>query len=283
MDERFVVDGAWLTSRLGDPRVKVVQIKFEPDVDDYTDGHIPGAQSWFWKDWLWHPTDREFPTPALIAERLGKAGVSNETTLVLYSGRNQYAVYASWVLRDMLGHPDVRILNGGKKRWTLDGRPLTTDVPTVTPVTYDPVRATRDDSSRISRADLQAGLGRPGRLLIDARDPAEFSGERVKPAPGFDHGAERGGHIPGAVNLPFRDLIDQNDFTFKPEDELRRILAGAGVTRGAKDEIVTYCRLGHRASLMYFVVRYLLGFERVRVYDGSWTEWGSVVGVPVER
>lgn len=278
-----VVTPAWLHERLEDPTVKVAQIRYELDEDDYSDGHIPGARWWYWKHLLWHPTDREFATPDQVAERLGAAGIDADTTLVLYSGRNHYAMHAWWVLHEMLGHPDVRVLDGGKRRWALDGRPLITEVPAITPVAYRPRRASRDDSSRISRDDVRANLGKPGRALIDGRTAEEYRGERVKPAPGFDHGAECRGHIPGAVNLHGRDLMDPDDHTLKPRAELERLLRAAGAAPDQAEEVVVYCRLSHRASSIWFVMTQVLGWEHVRVYDGSWTEWGSIVGFPVER
>jgi len=278
-----LVTPAWLHGRLDDPTVKVAQIRYELDEDDYADGHIPGARWWYWKDLLWHPTDREFATPAQIAERLGAAGIDANTTLVLYSGRNHYAMHAWWVLHELLGHTDVRVLDGGKRRWTLEGRPLTAEPPSVTPVAYPPRRTGRDDSSRVGRDDVRANLGKPGRRLLDARTGEEFRGERVKPAPGFDHGAERRGHIPGAVNLHGRDLLDPNDFTVRPRAELERMFRDVGAAPDQVDEVVVYCRLSHRASSVWFVMTRVLGWHHVRVYDGSWTEWGSIVGFPVER
>ncbi len=278
-----IVSPAWLHRHLGDPALKVAQIRYELDEDDYSDGHIPGARWWYWKDLLWHPTDREFATPAQLAERLGAAGIDADTTLVVYGGRNHYAMHAWWVLHEMLGHPDIRVLDGGKRRWTLEGRPLTTDLPEITPVVYRPLRTERDDLSRVTRDDVRTNLGRVGRVLIDARTAEEFRGERVKPAPGFDHGAECRGHIPGAVNLHGRDLLDPNDFTLKPRDELERMFRMVGAAPDQADEVIVYCRLSHRASSIWFVMTTVLGWDHVRVYDGSWTEWGSIVGFPVER
>ncbi len=283
MIESSTVTPAWLAERLDDPRVRIAQIRYELDIDDYSDGHLPGARWWYWKDLLWHPTDRQFATPTQVAERLGAAGIDADTTLVLYSGRNHYAMHAWWVLHEMLGHPDVRVLDGGKRRWALDGLPLTTEPPAIVSVAYQPRRIDRDDSSRVSRDDVRAGLGRPGRVLIDGRTAEEFRGERVKPAPGFDHGAECRGHIPGAVNLHGRDLFDPDDHTLKPRAELERLLRGVGAAPDQADEVVVYCRLSHRASSIWFVMTQVLGWDHVRVYDGSWTEWGSIVGFPVER
>jgi thiosulfate/3-mercaptopyruvate sulfurtransferase len=278
-----IVTAAWLEEHLADPQVAIAQIQYEPDEDDYSDGHIPGARWWYWKDLLWHPTDREFASPAVIGDRLGAAGIDESTTLVLHSGRNHYAMHAWWVLHEMLGHPDVRVLDGGTRRWRLDGRPLTTDRPDPTPASYRPPLPARNDASRVSRDDVRAHLGSPRRLLVDARTPEEFRGERVKPAPGFDHGAERRGHIPGAVNLHGRDLMNPDDQTLRPRAELEGMFRAVGAAPDQVEEVVAYCRLSHRASSVWFVMTQVLGWHHVRVYDGSWTEWGSIVGFPVER
>lgn len=278
-----LVTPAWLQEHLGDPGLVVAQIRFELDVDDYADGHLPGARWWYWKDLLWHPTDREFATPTQIAERLGAAGVAADSTLVLYSGRTHFAMHAFWVLHEILGHPDVRVLDGGKRRWELDGRPLTRDLPVITPVPYRALLIRRRDATRVSREDVRANLFKPGRVLIDGRSDEEFRGERVRPAPGFDHGAERRGHIPGAVHLHGRDLVDPDDFTLKPAAELERLFRSVGAAPDQAHEVIAYCRLSHRASSIWFAMTQILGWDHVRVYDGSWTEWGSIVGVPVER
>lgn len=278
-----MVSADWLAEHLDDPQVRVIELLYEPDVDDYADGHVPGAQVRFWKDFLWHETNREFATPEEMAARLGAAGVRPTDTLVLYSGRAQYAMYGYWVAHVMDGHPDVRVLDGGRAAWLLGGFPMTTEIPSVTAVECSPQRATRDDASRVARDELQALLGRPALRILDARTPEEYRGERVKPAPGPDHGAERGGHIPGAVNLHARDLQDPVDFTLRPLAELEALFRAAGAAPDQAEEVVVYCRLSHRASALWFTMTQLLGWHHVRVYDGSWTEWGSSVGMPVER
>ncbi|OGL02691.1 MAG: hypothetical protein A3E31_17510 [Candidatus Rokubacteria bacterium RIFCSPHIGHO2_12_FULL_73_22] len=214
-----------------------------------------------------------------MGRRLGRLGVAPDTTVVLYGDPVQYGTYAFWVLT-LCGHPDVRLLDGAKTRWVAEGRPLSTEVPAPTPVAYPPEPG--DASSRVGRDDVRAGLGRPDRLLLDARAPEEYRGERVMPPPFFDHGAERTGRIPGAVHLYFRELLNEDD-TFKPADELRRVLAARGAMPDRPGEIVVYCRLSHRATLLWFAMHHLLGHDNVRVYDGSWTEWGSIVGFPVEK
>ena len=283
MDPNALTDGEWLADHLADPGVRIIQVMFEPDIDDYSEGHIPGATSVFWKDLAWDPYDRQFLTPAQLADRLGRLGVGPDTTLVLYSGRNHYAMYLYWIIREMGGHADVRVLDGSKKRWTMDGRPLATDVPEFAAVPYPPPTRYRDDSTRVFRDDVLANLGRPGRVLVDARTPEEYQGTRLKPGDGFDFGAERYGHIPGAHNLHARDLMNPADFTVKPPAELEQLFRAVGAAPDQAGEVVAYCRLSHRANSLRFIARHVLGWEHIRVYDGSWTEWGSSVGMPVER
>ena len=273
-----LVSTEWLASHLNDSTVRMVEVAFHPDDSSCREGHVPGAVWWYWKDMLWHETDREFPTPGSMAQRLGRAGISPETTLVLYGDPVQFGTYAFWVL-SMCGHPDLRILDGGKARWAAEKRPVSKEVPILEPVSYPPQPG--DGGSRVGRDELRAGLGIPGRLLLDARSPEEYRGERVMPAPGFDHGAERKGRIPGAVHFYYRDLLNDDD-TFKEPDALYSLFEEKGAAPGAAADIVTYCRLSHRATLVWFAMRHILGYENARVYDGSWTEWGSIVGFPVE-
>jgi thiosulfate/3-mercaptopyruvate sulfurtransferase len=276
--ESALVSGEWLATRLDAPGVRVIEIASANDETAYRRGHIPGAVWWYWKAALWHDTDREFPTPEAMGRRLGLIGATPETTVVLYGDLVQYGTYAFWVL-SMCGHADVRILDGTKTRWVADGRPLSTETHRPAPVEYRP--RSGEVSSRIGRDEVRAGLGRPDRLLLDARSPEEYRGERVMPLPFFDHGAERTGRIPGAVHLYYRQLLNEDD-TFKSPEELRSVLRTRGASPDGGD-IVVYCRLSHRATLVWFAMCHLLGYRNVRIYDGSWTEWGSIVGFPVER
>ncbi len=274
----------WLADHLHDPNVRVIEVSARPENASYRAGHIPGAAWWFWKEALWHPTDREFVTPEQLATRLGSIGISPQTTLVIYGDPVQFGTYAFWVLC-MAGHKSLRLLDGGRKRWSAEGRPLSQDVPEYSSVTYPP--GTADVSSRVGRDEVREKLGQSGRLLLDVRSAEEYRGERVSPPSGevqldFDHGAERSGRIPGAVHLFFRELVNE-DNTFLSPEQLWAILERVNVTSNGGTEVVTYCRLSHRATIAWFAMRYLLNLENVRVYDGSWTEWGSIVGFPIEK
>ncbi len=275
-----LVSPEWLDAHLHDPDVAVVEVSFyQPDKAAYFTGHIAGAHYVYWKDFLWHEFDREFPSPEVMADRLGALGVGDESTLVMVGDPVQFATYGYWVLA-MTGFEErVAVLDGGHETWVNRGLPLTDVLPVATPRTITP--GPIDETCRIGREDVLAGLHDPARILIDLRSAEEFSGRRVAPltAP-FDHGAERRGHIPGARHLPRERLLNE-DGTFKAPAQLQAEFAAAGVSEG--HEVVTSCRLSHRASLGWFVLTRLLGRDRVRVYDGSWTEWGSIVGYPVER
>lgn len=279
-----VVDVAWLQAHLDDPSVRIVEIQHEPDIDEYAEGHIPNASSWFWKDCYWDELSREFLTPQQLARWLGAHGVGPDTTLVLYSMRNQFAAYGYWIYHVMCGHPDVRVLDGGRRNWLHEGGTLTTDVPSFAPVDYpEPTGRARDDSTRLLREQVRERLGRPGVVLLDGRYDEEYTGARVKPGTGPDHGAERHGHIPGAISLPFHELFRPDSFAFQSPERIEQLFREAGAAPDQADEVITYCRLGHRASLLWFAATVLLGWQHVRVYDGSWTEWGSSVGMPVAR
>ena len=275
-----LVSPEWLVARLDDPHVVVVEVSFyQPDKAAYFTGHIPGARYAYWKDLLWHDLDREFPTSDVMAHRLGSLGVGDGTTLVLVGDPVQFATYAYWVLAMTGFEEQTAVLDGGHETWASRGYPLTTDQPVVEERTV--TSGPGDDSCRIGRDEVLAGLHDPGRVLIDLRSEEEYTGARVAPltAP-FDHGAERRGHIPGARHLP-RERLLNDDGTFKAFDQLQAEFVAIGATQGT--EVVTSCRLSHRASLGWFVLTRLLGWDRVRVYDGSWTEWGSIVGYPIER
>lgn len=271
-----LVDTDWLAARLGDPSVRVVQIDRE-DVEGYPAGHIPGAVGWQWKAALWHPVERRFPDPDDFAARMGAAGIGPDTTVVLYGVPVQYGTYGWWVLR-LCGHRDVRLLDGGLTKWRREGRPVTTEAPAVTPVAHAPPEP--DERVRAGREAVLRALDDPRAVLLDHRSAEEYAGTRVNIPGPYDHGAERGGRIPGARHVPFDTLLNGDD-SFRSAEALGAIFAPHVPDRDTP--VICYCRLSHRATLARFAMTELLGYRNVRVYDGSWTEWGSMVGMPIER
>ena len=275
-----LVDPAWLHRRRNDPAVKLIEIAGmnQDDMQAYKAGHIPGAVCWKWKDMLWDPLRRDFPTPEDFARRCGAAGIGNDTTVVFYGEGVQFGFYAWWTFR-YCGHKKVKMLDGARYRWAAEGRPLTTEEPqSAAPVTYAPVK--RVERMRVLRDKMFKVVDGKSALLLDGRSPEEYRGERVGGPEGPDVGALRYGRIPGAKHLYFEELLDANK-AFKPVAELQQLVAARGGDAGK--DIVTYCRMSHRATVLYFALTELLKFKKVKVYDGSWTEWGNLVGVPVER
>jgi thiosulfate/3-mercaptopyruvate sulfurtransferase len=275
-----LVDPAWLHAHRNDPKVRLIEIAGmgQEQMQAYKAGHVPGAACWPWKEMLWDSHRREFPAPEEFARRCGAAGIANDTTVVFYGEGVQFGVYAWWTFR-YCGHRKVRVLDGARYRWAAEGRPLVTDEPPPpVPVTYAPTR--RVEKMRIRREKVLAALGEPDKLILDARSPEEYRGERVGGPGGPDVGAVRYGRIPGARHLYFEDLLDANK-AFRPAGEIEQMVTARGA-RSDRD-IITYCRMSHRATVMYFALTELLGFKKVKIYDGSWTEWGNLVGVPVER
>lgn len=271
-----LVSTDWLAEHAGDPKVALVEIDWEGR-DAYEAGHIPGAIGWNWKDALWDPFERQFPSPDDFAARLGAAGIAADTTVVFYGVPVQFGAYAWWVFR-ICGHRDVRLLDGGRTKWVAEGRPLTQEVPARAPVRYAP--GPRRDALRAGRQDVLDAIGSGGVTFLDHRSPEEYAGERVG-VPGKPNvGAERAGRIPGARHLPHEALLNDDD-TFRPREELRAAISAHVAAPDAP--VISYCRLSHRAALACFAMTEILGHTNVRVYDGSWTEWGSLVGVPIER
>lgn len=271
-----LAETAWLADRLDDPRIRIVEIGDLKNPEAYAGGHIPGAVHWPWQQSLWDLPARQFITPDAFAKLMKKSGIRHDTTIVLYSGLTQYATYAFWVCT-MRGHLKIKVLNGNRELWRKQGRRLTQAAPSITATDY-PLRPVAE-SCRIGRDGVLAGLENPDRVLLDLRTPEEYAGKRVSPVWfSVDHGATVKGHIPGARHLYYLDLL-YDDETFKPPGELRALFEKCGATPDR--EIVLYCRLSHRATLGWFILRQLLKYPRVKVYDGSWTEWGSLVGVPV--
>jgi thiosulfate/3-mercaptopyruvate sulfurtransferase len=275
-----LVTTAWLEQHLGDPGLRILEICSRPDDATYREGHIPGATWLFWKQACWHETDRELITPAAMARLFGGIGIGPDTTVVLYGDPVQYGSYAYWAFT-MAGHPKLRLLDGARKKWLAEGRPLSREVPSFAAVEYPAPAGT--SSMRVGRQNVRDNLKKPQRLLLDVRSPEEYTGKRVIDYSfAFDHGAERVGRIPGAVHLYFKELLNADD-TIKQPGELRRVFAAAGIAPEDFDEIVCYCRLSHRATLAWIALAHVLGCKNVKIYDGSWTEWGSIVGYPIEK
>jgi thiosulfate/3-mercaptopyruvate sulfurtransferase len=270
-----LVSGEWLEAHLGDPGLVVVES--DEDVLLYETGHIPGAVKIDWHTDLNDPVIRDYIQGPAFAKLLGDRGISRDTTVVIYGDKsNWWAAYALWVFT-LFGHPDVRLLDGGRARWEADGRPYTTEPSTPSPVEY-PVIERKDAPIRAFKEDVLAHLGNP---LIDVRSPEEYTGERTHMPAYPEEGALRGGHIPSAQSVPWAKAAAE-DGTFRSVPELNTIYReGAGLKDG--DKVIAYCRIGERSSHTWFVLTYLLGFKGVRNYDGSWTEWGSVVRVPIVK
>jgi len=268
-----LVSTEWVAARLGDPSVKLVEV--DVDTEAYKQGHAPGAIAWNWTTELQDRVTRDILSKEQISELLSRSGISNDDLIVLYGDNNNwFAAYAYWQLK-IYGHENVKLMDGGRKKWLAENRPLTTDVPTPARTNYvakEPNLALRAHSRQILDKLNQAGFG-----LVDVRSPQEFSGELLAP-PGLSETAQRAGHIPGASNIPWVQAVNE-DGTFKSAEELRALYAAKGIT--PDKEVVTYCRIGERSSHSWFVLHELLGFPSVRNYDGSWTEWGSMIGVPI--
>lgn len=271
----------WLAERLDDPTVIVLEVSaLRPDEADYLTGHIPGAHHQWWKTLCWDDTDRQFPAPEVMAARLGALGVGDADTLVLVGAPIQFATYVYWVLTMTGQEHGVKVLDGGRLAWVTRALPMTTEVPPARPPAVRTV-GVEDGTSRLGRDAVLAGLGQPGRALLDLRSDEEYNAERVSPTIwAIDHGAERAGRIPGALHLFYGRLLNEDE-TLRSPEELRSAFASVGVD--GDEEVVTYCRLSHRASLGWLILTRILDHPNTRVYDGSWTEWGSMVGMPIER
>ncbi|MFN8533175.1 MAG: sulfurtransferase [Dehalococcoidia bacterium] len=271
-----LVSTDWVAEHLSDPNVRLVEV--DVDTTAYDQGHLRGAVGFNWTTELSDRVRRDIPNQAAWEQLLGRAGVTPATHLVFYGDNNNwFAAYAYWVAK-MYGHQHVSLMNGGRKKWELEGRELTTD-PAQPPRAAYQARPV-DFGRRAFQRDVLDYVGAEnGKALVDVRSPAEFSGDVIAP-PGMTETAQRAGHIPGAQNIPWAQAVAE-DGSFKPAEQLRELYGAKGIT--PDKDVVAYCRIGERSSHTWFVLSELLGFPKVRNYDGSWTEWGSIIGAPIEN
>src|SRR2546423_3061855 len=270
-----LVDTQWVQDHLDDDGIRIVEVDENPAL--YAEAHIPGAIGFDWQKDLQDQVKRDFLGPDAFGELFGSRGVSNDHQIVLYGDRNNwFAAYTYWYLK-YYGHDNVRLMNGPREKWVSEGRPTTTDVPDYEAQTFE--ARSGDDAIRAKRDEVSQALDQSTRL-VDVRSPQEYSGELIAMA-GYEHeGAQRSGHIPGAASVPWAQAV-QEDGTFKAADDLRELYEGKQVLNG--DPIIAYCRIGERSAHTWFVLHELLGRDDVKNYDGSWTEWGNMVNVPIEK
>ena len=270
-----LVDTQWVEDHLSDDSIRIVEVDENPAL--YAEAHIPGAIGFDWKTDLQDQVKRDFLDAEAFGELFGSRGISNDHTVVLYGDRNNwFAAYTYWYLK-YYGHEDVKLVNGPREKWISEGRPTSSDLPEYEATSFtaqpgdDAIRAKRDEVFDALDKDIK---------LVDVRSPQEFSGELIAMAGYENEGAQRSGHIPGAASIPWAQAV-QEDGTFKSAEDLRELYGGKGVSEGA--DIIAYCRIGERSAHTWFVLHELLGEQNVKNYDGSWTEWGNLVDVPIEK
>jgi len=271
-----LVSTQWVAEHQNDSKVRLVEV--DVDTSAYDQGDIAGAVGWNWQTQLQDNIRRDLIDKAALEKLLGQSGISNDTIVILYGDNNNwFAAYAFWQLK-YYGQKDVRLMNGGRKKWLEEKRPLTSDAPKIAATTY---RATGpDESVRARKEQVFAAIEKKGTgQLVDVRSVDEFTGKIIAP-PGMSETAQRAGHIPGAANIPWSQAANE-DGTFKSADQLKQLYANKGIT--GNGEVIAYCRIGERSSHTWFVLKYLLGYDNVKNYDGSWTEWGNLVGAPIEK
>jgi thiosulfate/3-mercaptopyruvate sulfurtransferase len=265
----------WVAAHGTDPGVRIAEV--DVDTTAYDQGHVPGAVGWNWTTELCDTLVRDIVPAGKLEELLGKSGIDNNTTIVLYGDNNNwFAAWAFWQLK-MYGHKDVRIMDGGRKKWLAESRDLETTRPSFPAATYK--AGAPDQSLRAYLPEVQQAVAGKKAALVDVRSPQEFTGEILAP-PGLPETCQRGGHIPGAKSIPWGKNCN-DDGTFKSLDELKALYGAQGIS--GDQPVIAYCRIGERSSLTWFAMKHLLGFKNVKNYDGSWTEWGNLVGAPVEK
>jgi thiosulfate/3-mercaptopyruvate sulfurtransferase len=274
----MLVSTDWVAAHLDNPNIRIIESNEDPLL--YSSGHIPGAVEVDWTSDLNDPLRRDYLDKAGFEALASRIGITPDTLLVFYGDKNNWwATYALWVF-GLFGHTNARIMDGGRLKWVQEGRPMTREKPNYPPTKY--AAPERDDAATRAFREHVLKHVEARRPLIDVRSPAEYSGERLHMEDYPNEGALRGGHIPGARNVPWSTAVNPQDGTFKPAAELRRIYEEEqGLS--PDDDVIVYCRIGERSSHTWFVLRYLLGYDKVRNYDGSWTEWGNLVNVPIER
>jgi thiosulfate/3-mercaptopyruvate sulfurtransferase len=271
-----LVSTEWAAQHLNDPKVRLVEV--DVDTTAYDQSHVPGAVAWNWQTQLQDNVRRDIIDARALEDLLAKSGISNDTTILLYGDNNNwFAAYAFWQLK-YYGHKDVRLVNGGRKKWLAEKRPLTTEPTKVAPTTYH--AAAPDESIRARKEQIFDIVEKRQRgQMVDVRSVDEFTGKIIAP-PGMTETAQRAGHIPGAANVPWAQAANE-DGTFKSADQLKQLYEAKGIKGDA--DIIAYCRIGERSSHSWFALKYLLGYDGVKNYDGSWTEWGNLVGAPIEK
>jgi thiosulfate/3-mercaptopyruvate sulfurtransferase len=272
----YLVETQWVADHLNDPKVRIVESDEDPLL--YRTGHVPGAVQVDWFSTLQHPLRRDFLTKEKFEQVASGLGIANDTTVVFYGDKsNWFACYALWLFQ-YYGHQNVRIMNGGRLKWEQEKRPFAKDAPSYPPAKYKAEAA--DKNVRAFRDDVFAHL-QAHQALVDVRSPKEYSGELLSMPNYPQEGATRGGHIPSAVSIPWAQAVNESDSTFKSAEDLKVLFEGKNVKPDA--DVIAYCRIGERSSLTWFVLKYLLGYPKVRNYDGSWTEWGNLVDAPIEK
>ncbi|TMB88941.1 MAG: sulfurtransferase [Chloroflexi bacterium] len=273
---KALVSTEWAAEHGKGTGIRVVEVDVDPTA--YEKGHIEGAVGWNWKKDLQDQVLRDVAGKEALAELLGKSGITPETTILLYGDNNNwFAAYAYWALK-YYGHDKVQLIDGGRVKWEKEGRAWSTDVPSHPATSYH-FHSSPNEDIRAYRDHVLSKIGKAG--LVDVRSPKEFSGELLAPENLPQEGAQRGGHIPTAVSIPWGTAVNAEDGTFKSTEELKEIYGGKGIT--PNKEVIAYCRIGERSAHTWFVLKELLGYPDVRNYDGSWTEWGSSIKAPIEK